>query len=449
MFTAALQQAATTRDVQVGVGVLDALPAVLDRTGLDGPVLVVADENTWRAAGRRVADLLAAAGRTVLPPVLLPGTPRVKAAAETAQALATSIAGKPARKPIVPIAVGSGVLNDIVKYAAELTNRPYVCVPTAASMDGYAASGAALREGGFKRTFACAAPRAIVADLDVIATAPPEMAAWGYGDLVGKHVAGADWVLADALGLEPINPRPYGMVQDNLADWLARPAEIRQGDRAALDGLVRGLIMAGLAMQAHGNSRPASGSDHQFAHLWEMEELSQDGLPVSHGACVGIGCLSMLSAYEWLLQQDIAAIAPATLAARQASAADLRAEIAAAFPLAFMAANAEVETLAKAISPEAVETRLRRLQSVWPTLSMRLRTLLPRSADIRQRLQDVGAPAAPAAIGVASAQHRADYRRARLIRRRFTALDLLHDLGWLDRAADAFNDKACEQGRAA
>jgi len=180
-----------------------------------------------------------------------------------------------------------------------------------------------------------------------------------------------------------------------------------------------------------------------------MEELSQDGLPVSHGACVGIGCLSMLSAYEWLLQQDIAAIAPATLAARQASAADLRAEIAAAFPLAFMAANAEVETLAKAASPEAVETRLRRLQSVWPTLSMRLRTLLPRSADIRQRLQDVGAPAAPAAIGVASAQHRADYRRARLIRRRFTALDLLHDLGWLDRAADAFNDKACEQGRAA
>lgn len=449
MFTAALQQAATTRDVQVGVGVLEALPAVLNRTGLDGPVLVVADENTWRVAGRRVADLLSAAGRTALPPVLLPGTPRVKAAAETAQALATAIASKPAHKPIVPVAVGSGVLNDIVKYAAELTGRPYACVPTAASMDGYAASGAALREDGFKRTFACAAPRAIVADLDVIATAPPEMAAWGYGDLVGKHVAGADWVLADALGLEPINPRPYGMVQDNLADWLARPAEIRQGDRAALDGLVRGLIMAGLAMQAHGNSRPASGSDHQFAHLWEMEELSQDGLPVSHGACVGIGCLSMLSAYEWLLQQDIAAIAPATLAARQASAADLRAEIAAAFPLAFMAANAEVETLAKAISPEAVETRLRRLQSVWPTLSMRLSALLPRSADIRHRLQAVGAPASPAAIGVASAQHRADFRRARLIRRRFTALDLLHDLGWLDRAADAFNDKACEQGRAA
>src|SRR5213079_512375 len=67
----------------------------------------------------------------------------------------------------------------------------YVCVPTAASMDGYAASGAALRDGGFKRTFACSAPVAIVADLDVIARAPAAMAAWGYGDLVGKLVAGA------------------------------------------------------------------------------------------------------------------------------------------------------------------------------------------------------------------------------------------------------------------
>lgn len=445
MFTAALQQAATTRDVQVGVGVLEGLPAVLDRTGLEGPALVVADENTWRVAGQRVADLLSAAGRAVEPPVLLQGKPRVKAAAETAQAVATSIAGK----PVVPIAVGSGVLNDIVKYAAELAGRPYACVPTAASMDGYAASGAALRDGGFKRTFACAAPRAIVADLDVIATAPPEMAAWGYGDLVGKHVAGADWVLADALGIEPLNPGPYDMVQDNLADWLARPTEIRNGDRAALGGLVRGLIMAGLAMQAHGNSRPASGSDHQFAHLWEMEELAQDGLPVSHGACVGIGCLSMLSAYDWLLQQDIAAISPAALAARQTTSADLRAEIGASFPLAFMAANAEVETLAKAASPEAVETRLRRLQSVWPALSARLHALLPRAADVRHRLQAVGAPVSPAAIGVPSDKHRADYRRARLIRRRFTALDLLHDLGWLDRAAGAFNDKAYEQGRAA
>jgi glycerol-1-phosphate dehydrogenase [NAD(P)+] len=299
-------------------------------------------------------------------------------------------------------------------------------------MDGYAASGAALRDDGFKRTFACAAPVAIVADLAVIATAPPVMAGWGYGDLVGKLVAGADWIVADALGVEALNPGPFGMVQNNLAAWLGEPAGVRRGDRAALDGLVRGLIMAGLAMQAHGNSRPASGSDHQFAHLWEMEEVAVGGVPVSHGACVGIGCLSMLAAYEWLLRQDLSRIAPAELAARAPSAAALRAEVAASFPLSFMAANAEVEAVAKAASPQGVETRLRRLQASWPRIAGRLQQSLPTAATVRRWLEAAGAASSPAAIGISALKHARDYKRARLIRRRFTGLDVLHELGWLD-----------------
>lgn len=438
--SAALQRASTTRDVRIGAGILAALPDTLRQASLAGQPLIVADENTWAVAGKRIGESLASTGMPLLPPVILRGRPRVKASAETAQSVAASIGSR----PIVPVAVGSGVLNDIVKYAAHIAGRPYVCVPTAASMDGYAASGAALRDGGFKRTFACPAPSVIVADLEIIATAPAEMAAWGYGDLVGKYIAGADWIVADALGEEPLNGEPFSLIQDNLSDWLSRPREIRRGEREALDGLIRGLVMAGLAMQAHGNSRPASGSDHQFAHLWEMEELSVDGLPVSHGACVGIGSLSMLTAYEWLLRQDIAAISPAVLAATQASQAALRAEIAASFPLAFMASNAEVETAAKSSSPEAIERRLRRLQSVWPKLSARLRALLPKAADVQQRLQAVGAPASAAAIGISADKLTADYRRARMIRRRFTALDLLHDLGWLNRAANTF-----KQGRAA
>ena len=63
--------------------------------------------------------------------------------------------------------------------------------------------------------------------------------------------------------------------------------------------------------QLHRSDHQLGGSDHQFAHLWEMEEVAVGGLPVSHGACVGIGCLSMLAAYEWLLRQDLSRIAPA------------------------------------------------------------------------------------------------------------------------------------------
>ena len=426
--SAAVRSAATTRDVRIAAGNLGAVPAVLRQTAPAERYVVVADDQTWKVAGRRVASLLAAEGLAACDPVMLTGDPRVKPSAETARAIAATLKSAAA----LPIAVGAGVINDLVKYAAELAGTPYVCVPTAASMDGYAASGAALRDDGFKRTFACAAPVAIVADLHVIATAPAVMAGWGYGDLVGKFVAGADWIMADALGVEALNPGPFGMVQNNLAAWLGAPAGVRHGERAALDGLMRGLIMVGLAMQAHGNSRPASGSDHQFAHLWEMEEVAVAGLPVSHGACVGIGCLSMLAAYEWLLRQDLSRIAPAELAARTPSPAAQRAEVASSFPLSFMAANAEVEAMAKAVGPPVVETRLRRLQESWPQIADRLRQILPEAKAVRRWLDAAGAPSSAATIGISGAKHARDYKRARLIRRRFTGLDVLHELGWLD-----------------
>ena len=171
----AVRAATTTRDVRIAAGALADLPSVLQQAAPAPRYLVVADANTWAVAGARVTETLTASGMPLAEPVLLAGEPRVKALAEAARALAQTLRELQA----LPIVVGSGVLNDLCKYAAELAATPYVCIPTAASMDGYAASGAALRDGGFKRTLACAAPVAIVADLDVIASAPSAMAGWG------------------------------------------------------------------------------------------------------------------------------------------------------------------------------------------------------------------------------------------------------------------------------
>jgi len=426
----ALSAASTTRDVSIAAGSLALLPAVLRRAAPAARYVLVADENTWTAAGVQAAQKMTSAGLVMAEPIVLTEKPRVKASAETARELAERIAGEKA----LPVAIGSGVINDLVKYAAELAGTPYVCVPTAASMDGYAASGAALREGGFKRTLHCAAPVAIVADLCVVASAPKAMGAWGYGDLVGKLVAGVDWVIADALGEETLNPGPFAMVQDNLSAWLRNPAGVRDRNRAALDGLMRGLVMSGLAMQAHGNSRPASGSDHQFAHLWEMEGLAIDGRPVSHGACVGIGCVSMIAAYEWLLNRDMRSIDPTGLAARAPSITELKAEIAASFPLPFMATNAEAETMAKAVPAEHIERRLGILKRDWREIAATLHRRLPQAATVQQWLDTVGGPSNAAAIGISRDKHARDHARARLIRRRFTGLDVLHDLGWLGTA---------------
>lgn len=430
---AAVRDAAVTREVLVARGAAAALPAVAMRRVPGARWLVVADDNTWDAAGASVHVQLGAQGVPTAEPLVLREHPRVKPRVDTAQGIAQQLQERDA----LPIAVGSGVVNDLAKQAAALAGKPYICVATAASMDGYAASGAALLQDGFKRTLACPPPVAVLADPDVLAAAPGPMAGWGYGDLAGKAVAGADWLLADALQVEAISPAPFGLVQDNLGDWLAQPGRLAAREPQALGALLSGLLVSGFAMQAHGNSRPASGSDHQFSHLWEMENLQVGGQPAAHGACVGVGCVAMLALYEWLLAQPAGVIDQAS--ARDAQDGDAIArEIEATLGTGEVAAAALQEMKAKRAIGSRRE-RVQRFVRVWPQLRATLAARLVDAAAMQQQLRAAGAPAHPADLGIPLATLAADYRRARLIRRRYTLLDLLEDLGWLDDAvADLF-----------
>lgn len=67
---------------------------------------------------------------------------------------------------------------------------------------------------------------AVIADLAVIAAAPVEMNAWGYADLLAKITAGADWIVADALEVEPIDGQAWEIVQGRLRKLVAAPAGI-------------------------------------------------------------------------------------------------------------------------------------------------------------------------------------------------------------------------------
>ena len=68
---------------------------------------------------------------------------------------------------------------------------------------------------------------------------------------------------------------------------------------------MNGLMMSGFAMQAARSSRPASGAEHQFSHLWDMQHHTHEGVAPSHGFKVGIGTLASIALYEELLRRDL------------------------------------------------------------------------------------------------------------------------------------------------
>ena len=59
------------------------------------------------------------------------------------------------------------------------------------------------------------------------------MTAAGYADLLAKITAGADWIVADALEVEPIDRDVWSLVQGPLREATARPAELPAGDAGA------------------------------------------------------------------------------------------------------------------------------------------------------------------------------------------------------------------------
>ena len=328
----------------------------------------------------------------------------------------------------IPVALGSGTINDLVKLAAHRLGRPYMCVATAASMDGYTAYGASITKDGSKQTFDCPAPRAVVADIDVIAAAPKEMTASGYADLLAKITAGADWILAAALGVEPIHDHAWRTVQGGLRDAVADPAGVQRGDVDAIERLAEGLMMGGFAMQAMQSSRPASGAEHQFSHLWDM----QDATEASHGFKVGIGTLAVARLYEKLLAEPIEMLDIEDCARRWRDWPAVEADIRRLFDIDELRDKAIEETRAKFPSRDELVAQLVRFRDAWPGLQGGLRGQLLPSAQLASMLRDAGAPHEPEQIGISAERLRTSHRLAMHIRRRFTLLDIADRIGLLD-----------------
>jgi len=427
----ALSLASDTKEVRLGHGAIQEAADAFGRCFGDAVPIVVADIATFEAAGRKTFDVLSRAGLNPADAFVFED-PDLHARHNYVVRLQQHLGLTEA----VPIAVGSGTINDLVKLAAHRCRRSYMVAGTAASMDGYTAFGASINRAGSKQTFYCPAPRAVIADLDVICESPAELNAAGYADLAAKTTSGADWILADALGIEAITPEAWGMVQNKLEDWLGDPAGVRSRSPQAIRSLMEGLLMTGFAMQRCQSSRPASGAEHQFSHLWDMQNHQHEGRTPLHGHKVAIGTLASTLLYEVLLEAPIQTIDVQRVCAEWPEGGTIARLATHAHESLALRAVAIRESQAKYVDRYALSQRLHRLQKVWPELRGRLAGRLIRSDRLREMLTDAGAPTDPDSIGIDRRRLRRSYVEAYQIRRRYTVLDLAVESGMLPSCLD-------------
>ena len=256
-------------------------------------ILLVADENTYAAAGAQTEKALSTknltrvifSGKTVLIPN------------EEAVERVTASLGDAERI----IGIGSGVIQDLCKYVSFQSGIPYYVVATAPSMDGYTSTGAAMIMGGMKVTYSAKVPTAIVADTEVLKNAPMEMIRAGYGDIVGKYSALNDWKLSQVVNDEYFCQEIYDLTFNMVQKTLALADGLTQRNEESVQVLMEALIIVGIAMSFAGSSRPASGSEHHLSHYFEITGIVRNEPYFPHGIDVAYSTIITAALREKLL----------------------------------------------------------------------------------------------------------------------------------------------------
>ena len=410
-------------------GAIGKLPEVLQELGCRKPFLL-SGHDSYAAAGVIVEQVLTRSGLTY-GRYVFPRSP-VK---PTEEAVGSAVMHFDHSCDCV-VGVGSGVINDIGKLLAHVAGRVYIIVATAPSMDGFASATSSMDMDGLKVSLNSTGTRAIIGDLDVLSQAPMRMLLAGVGDMLAKIVSLAEWRIANLLVDEYYCPAVSALVENALDRVLSASAGLLNRDKDAVAAVMEGLVIAGLAMKYAGLSRPASGMEHYFSHIWDMRSLAfPDARADLHGIQCGVGTLYSLKVYDYIRR-----VRPD----RQRAL-----DYAASFSLEqwkkelrrFIGPGAEAmiegERHEGKYDLKKHAERLERIIERWDEIQ-EIIAALPSYEQVRARLEALGAPTGVRYLGYTDRQVADTFRMTKDIRDKYIASRLLWDLGLLDEAAQSF-----------
>ncbi|WP_163340258.1 sn-glycerol-1-phosphate dehydrogenase [Desulfopila sp. IMCC35008] len=289
-----------TRYLHYGENALVKLAEVTAELSSGKNCLLIADTRTWEAAGEKVFQLLESAGVDVTGFILEDRDGE----SPVADDITKEDLLRRAPQADIYLAVGSGVINDLVKWVSYLRKKPYFTIPTAASMNGYGSANVAATVDGLKVLFHADACQALFAVPTIINNAPEELTASGLGDVLAKSVSSADWKLNKILFDDYYCQYSVDLLKDLEPVYLNNPGGVRRKDPEALKALFEALLYSSIAMTITGTSSPASGGEHLISHTLDMI-ANRDGRSHDfHGRQVGVGSILCAALYEKVLELD-------------------------------------------------------------------------------------------------------------------------------------------------
>lgn len=407
----------------VGKKALYKIPDAIKEFNAD-KVFVLADKNTYSAAGEKVCEILKNNGITVSKfifqsDVLEPNEASVGLAVMNFDAEYDMV-----------ISVGSGVINDIGKILSNTASKPYVIVATAPSMDGYASATSSMTMQGIKISLPSKCADVIVGDIDILCGAPIKMMISGLGDMIAKYISICEWRISNLINNEYYCPEVADLVRASLKKCVDNAEGLLNRDKEAVSAVFEGLIVCGVAMKFAGLSRPASGVEHYISHIWDMRS-AEFGTPVDfHGIQCAIGTLIGVKLYEKIVKytpDKQKAIEYVKAFDYTAYSEKLR---------EFLGAGAEemiaLETKEGKYDVSSHAERLEVIINNWNGILDIIKEELPIYTDLENLFDRLGLPKTPDEIGISSSILPITFKATKDIRDKYVLSRLCWDLGIID-----------------
>ncbi|MEG2858933.1 MAG: sn-glycerol-1-phosphate dehydrogenase [Clostridia bacterium] len=408
-----------------GAGVVNTLPEVLSQMKVAHP-FIVCDKNTRAAAGRTVEALLTAAGIAHV----VYEIPKEVVEPDEWSVGAVTMALDPACDCV--LAVGSGVINDVCKVVAHACGKPQLVVATAPSMDGYASSSSSMHVSDVKVTLYNACPVAIIADSDILSKAPMRMLWSGFGDMIAKYVSICEWRIAHLVIGEYYCEEIAKLVRRSVKRIVDNADKLSSRDPETIQAITEGLVLSGVAMSFADTSRPASGLEHYFSHMWEMMAMERHEHADFHGIQVGVGTLETLKLYDW-----IRGITPSKEKGLQMMAAFDEKAWAEMVRRIFCSTAPQIFAIEEKVHKNDPVKHAQRLEVIvehWDEILGFMNDELPDTQQMASQMRRIGMPMTPSDLGIDEKDTQDAFTGAREIRDKYLSCSMLWDLGLTQEA---------------
>ncbi len=406
-----------------GSGVIASLPEIVKEYGAK-KAFVLSDKNTYAAAGESVCNILAASGINFLSYIIAEDMP------EPDEKTVGSVFMHYSFDCDIIIAVGSGVINDCGKIVAAVAKKPYIIVGTAPSMDGYASSTSSMTRDGLKISLPSTNANVIIGDTDILKNAPMHMLIAGLGDMLAKYVSICEWRIANIVTGEYYCEEIAALVRSALKKCVDNAEGLLKRDENAVKAVFEGLVIGGVAMTYAGVSRPASGVEHYFSHVWDMRGVEFGEKVELHGIQCAVGTLLAVKLYE-----KLKAITPdREKALAYAKSFDYGEWSAYLTEFLGKGAKSMIELEAKEGKYD-VNSHAKRLDVIlenWERIMQVAKEELPSPDELEALFDLIGAPKTAAEIGIDEAIVPTTFKATKDIRDKYVLSRLCFDLGIID-----------------